>query len=136
MAVAQGAGEGLSAWGQYLSEGEMRKLQALQRQIGEWKFGQGKNLYTSLMKMLKSGETLAPGKRASMIGKNEQAMQGTFGRILAALGQKGDLRNPALGKQFAETYMPMQAQFSNQLDMKNMDELSKLRSMLMSATWG
>lgn len=136
MAVAAGAGSAISALGQYLGEGEMRKLQALQRQISQWKFGEGKALFAELKKLLGGGTVFRPGQKQSMIGKNRQAMQGTFDSIMAALGQKGDLRNPVMGKMFAQTYMPMEAGFQNKLSMFDLGEMSKLRSGLLQTTFG
>lgn len=136
LAIMSGAGSALGAFGDYLGGGEQRKYEKLLRQIQQWKFGAGKDLFAKLSAMLNSGTTIAPGKRASMIGKNQQAMQGDFRRIMAALGERGDLRNPVLQRMFNQTYLPMSAEFSNKLDFADMSELSKLRSMLMSATWG
>jgi hypothetical protein len=136
LGIAAGAGGAFEALGNYLGGGERRKLEALMREISTWKFGKGKELYNQLKAMYDKGTTIAPGKRASMIGKNQQAMQGTFRRIMAALGNRGDLRNPVMQKIFSQTYMPMEADFSNKLDMFDMDKIAQLRSNLLRTTWG
>jgi hypothetical protein len=136
MAIAAGAGSAIGALGDWMGGSESRKYEELMREISQWKFGEGKDLFAKLKKMYGSGTTIAPGKRASMIGKNQQAMSGAFRRILAAMGQRGDMRNPALQKMFSQTYMPMEAEFGQKLDMFDMSEMSKLRQLLMSSTFG
>lgn len=136
MSAIQASGEGLSGFMEYLGGSERRRYEKLMREMGEWKFGAGKDLYAQLQGLLSKGTTISPVRRRRMRGRYRQGLQPVLRQIMSRTGASTDLRSPEATRLVSRQYAPMEANFMAQLDQLDLRQLQELRRMLLSATFG
>jgi hypothetical protein len=133
--IAQGAGTLASVLGQYLMGGEQRKTERLQREMMQWKFGKGKDMFAQLQNLLASGNAISPAAISQLLAQNNMANQPLRNTITQAAGRFSGMQSPETYRMMSQQMQPLQAGYSNQLGMMNQQMLQQLRQALMSSVF-
>lgn len=136
MGLIAGGGQALSSLGNYFGGSEDRRLAKILRKQKEWQFGEGRQLYAALKRLLDSGSVISPTRMRRMRGRFKQQLQPTIQSLMARTTGMTDLRSPEATRLLTRQVAPLEANFMQELEAMDLTQLQELRRMLLSSTFG
>ena len=132
MSAVIGGGQALA---NIFGRGEEKKLQKQMRQVLEWKFGRGQELFNRFDKMIKSGHAINEGAKTQAMSNFSRSLGPMLGKMAANYSRFSGLSSPEIQGAIARDTIAPMAQFRTGLDMLDMQQLQQLREALMRYTY-
>ena len=115
--------------GRPLREANLANL-LLQNQIGQFRLGTSNQLRNIITQMLGQGTTIPGIQRRALLQQNLEASQPLLNQIAARQTRKTGTRSPLTFRRIADQQIPLQAQFSQQINLLDQRQMQNLLGLL------